>query len=350
MEDFLFSKITELGKPFDGLIAGSFTAMSGSKAEIFPKDLATIVENTNAAIQSTATESGEVVGFPIDEEGHDHKGGAGWIVKVELEGDKIRFIPNWTERGKQLIGDNIRRFFSASIDLKNKVILGGSLTNYPASRFSNGKIALRPVELSQELHSLDIEPSEGFIKEFAQKLIDAISGLSANDEAIEKGNDMDLNEYAQTDEGKAELAALVNAKAESRATELADKMVATQLADAKRNAGILEFAEEVTNGEEKALPLETSRVAEFLGKLPPELVEEAQAILSEVLAAGTLDFSEQGHAKTLQGKAEFPAELAGTLNDWIGEGNSIKEFFAINAAELGAQSDYNLTEFTVEEK
>jgi hypothetical protein len=159
--DFLF---TELGdpKPFEGMAAGKFTDMSGQTVEIKSSDLPKIVEHTKASIESTRTESGEIVGLPIDPDGHNHAGGAGWIVDVSLDssGTKIKFIPKWTEVGLKLIKDNIRRFFSVSLDLANKVILGGSLTNWPATRTKEGKILLRPIELSIAMFAIDESLSE----------------------------------------------------------------------------------------------------------------------------------------------------------------------------------------------
>lgn len=155
-QDFLFTELAG-SKAFDGMASGKFTDMHGTAVEIMDDDLPAIVEQTKAVIASTATESGEIVGLPIDEENHNHKGGAGWIVDVSMDesGKKIRFVPKWTEIGLKLLGDNIRRFFSVSVDLKEKVILGGSLTNWPATRTKEGKLLLRPIELSTSLLAID---------------------------------------------------------------------------------------------------------------------------------------------------------------------------------------------------
>ena len=43
------------------------------------------------------------------------------------------------------------RFFSSTIDLGRMTILGGSLTNWPATRdVKSGRTLLRPIELSME--------------------------------------------------------------------------------------------------------------------------------------------------------------------------------------------------------
>lgn len=137
------------GRAFDGVACGTFTDMHGRSVTISPEDLPAYVANTKAAIAATKGESGELAGLPIDARDHDKGDGAGWIVDCEAAGEKLRFVPKWTELGLELVGKSIRRFFSATIDLANKVILGGTLTNWPATRAPNGRVLLRPIELSE---------------------------------------------------------------------------------------------------------------------------------------------------------------------------------------------------------
>jgi len=180
--DFLFAELSGT-KPFDGMASGKFTDFSGRSVEIKAEDLPAIVEKTKLAIASTVTEGGEVVGLPIDEDGHNHKGGAGWIVDVEMDagGKKIRFVPKWTEIGMRLIKENIRRFFSVSVDLANKVVLGGSLTNWPATRNADGQILLRPIELSTELFRLEEKNMDtNFVKTGFQKIAEDIQNFIAS--------------------------------------------------------------------------------------------------------------------------------------------------------------------------
>jgi len=145
------------GKPFDGLAAGTFMDMWFQRAELRLEDFPEIVSNTNEAIEATHTESGELVGLPIDARGHENGDGAGWIVSASLENDKIRLTPKWTEIGLELLKKGIRRFFSATVDIDNKVILGGTLTNWPATRDKKGKILLRPIELETDHQFYEME-------------------------------------------------------------------------------------------------------------------------------------------------------------------------------------------------
>lgn len=152
MSGFFYIELASLalGKAFDAVVSGNFVDMLGRKVTFKKADLQTYVKNTMEAIEATTTESGEVVGLPIDARGHDKGDGAGWIVEAKFEDGKVRVVPKWTEVGQELIQKGIRRFFSPTVDTENKVILGGTLTNWPATRDKKGKILLRPIELEQE--------------------------------------------------------------------------------------------------------------------------------------------------------------------------------------------------------
>ena len=160
----------------DGVAPGKFTDMRGKNVEIKTDDFQSFVDNTLAALETTKDSNGEVVGFPIDAIGHDHAEAAGWVKSVRLSenGKVIQFLVEWNELGKKSISEKLLRYFSPSIDLGEKVILGGSLTNYPASRTKKHEMLLKPVALSMELFSLEgmslderLEKIRGaFVKQF----------------------------------------------------------------------------------------------------------------------------------------------------------------------------------------
>ena len=129
-----------------------FMSMGGHEVTVSAEELQDYVKNGQAIIDSTVDSTGEPVGLPIDMQSHDHKGGAGWIkgLKIDTARNVVLFLVEWTEAGAELIRSNMRRFFSPSIDPTAKFILGGSLTNWPASRNSIGQLLLKPVELSQD--------------------------------------------------------------------------------------------------------------------------------------------------------------------------------------------------------
>lgn len=160
--NFLFTEMTAevltAGREFDGLVPlDAVRDMYGHPVTIKQDELPTYLANTRAAIEATRSESGELVGLPIDAAGHDKGDGAGWIQGIELVGGNLlRLLPSWTEIGVELISKSIRRFFSPTVDTVNKVILGGSLTNWPASRNKKGHTLLRPIELSANLYTKDL--------------------------------------------------------------------------------------------------------------------------------------------------------------------------------------------------
>ena len=137
------------GQPFDALAPlEDAPDMHGRGVTIQASELQTYLTNTLAAIEATRGANGELAGLPIDARDHDKGDSGGWIVGAMIENGLIRFVPKWTELGIELISKGLRRFFSATIDLSNKVILGGSLTSWPATRNAKGQVLLRPIELS----------------------------------------------------------------------------------------------------------------------------------------------------------------------------------------------------------
>jgi len=159
---FLFSQLaTADEKPFDCMAAGDFVDMYGRATVIKREDLATFVVNTQRNIAATRAEGGEVVGLPIDWMNHNHGEAAGWIVDVALAGDGrdvILCTPRWNEMGRELIGKDTVRYFSPEFDPRAKCIVGGSLTNWPATRTREQKILLRPIALSQ-LSAIQVDES-----------------------------------------------------------------------------------------------------------------------------------------------------------------------------------------------
>lgn len=180
VRNFLFTELTadslSEGREFDGLVPlDNVRDMYGQPVTIKAEELPTYLANTLAAIEATRSESGELVGLPIDAAGHDKGDGAGWITGLARVGNLLRFVPKWTEIGTNLIGKSIRRFFSPTVDTVNKVILGGSLTNWPASRNKQGHTLLRPIELSATLFQLADESLDERTMNIRRAFYDATS-------------------------------------------------------------------------------------------------------------------------------------------------------------------------------
>ena len=362
---FIFAELK--GDPsaaFDGLPATDtlgypLTDMRGNKVDIKKDDLPVLLENTLLAIESTRTESGEVVGLPIDLNNHDHQGGAGWIVGVELDAIRnvIRFIPRWTQAGLDLIKNDIRRFFSATFDPINRVIHGGSLTNSPATKNKKGQYLLRPIELSETLFVEEKEMEETIqktpLQDIADKFANFIASFKGDDkpeikpegenkmtdvtpvvEAVAEPANPTLTELLKTPEAVQELGKMAELKAQ--------EFVKAEM----RKKEIVEFASTLVGGSADSpygLPVKASEVVALLLSLPPAQSEAVQMLLTKTMKA-TVNFMETGLNGDFNAHPRLPEIYKPSLNMWLESGKDIKSFFAQNV-ELGSEKDYNLSEF-----
>jgi len=358
-KDFLFvdlATVADISKPFDCMAAGQFTDMWGYDFEIKAEDLP----------ESTRDSEGNVVGFPIDTMGHNHREAAGWILDVKQVGSIVQSSVRWNDLGRELIGSDQVRFFSPTIDIETRVIMGGSLTNWPATRTKDHQILLRPVELSEQLQALN---DVSFLERVEMIVNKAISGLSrpGNPPATTPDitlhprqggvteEDMTLELEKLTPEQRTTLLrsalaagalpAEMQAQIETRATELAN----VKLSAEKRQTHIAEFTARVAGGTAEkpvGLPIPADDLAKFMAALTPEAQEQLETILTRIVDSGMVDFKEHGSSLTQTGNAVLPPEIAVQLKKWMEiKGNSIDEFFTVNAVELGAMADYNLSEF-----
>lgn len=137
----------------------------------------------------------------------------------------------------------------------------------------------------------------------------------------------------------AQLSALV----EERAQTMFKQMVEAE----RRKTRILDFTRTVTG---KGLPVQGEDLTAFLSSLTPEQLESAEALFSKIVeTGGKIDFEEHGHSKTLEGAQPLPPEMAASLRTWIDAGQTVEDFFRVNAVELGAMTDYNLSDFEKKE-
>jgi hypothetical protein len=395
------SLVGEGGKPFDGMAAGKFTDMYGREVEFKTGELAEYVRNTQAVLESTRDSNGEVVGLPIDALNHDHAEAAGWIIAVELAGSVIRFTPRWTDRGRELISGNIMRYFSPSVDLTRKIILGGSLTNWPATRDAEtGAILLKPVELSAVLGT-DAQAAPGGQSEMTTILDDLKSFITSlfnrkDSEPTNNGGEspadlanhdevikMDVTREELTamiaesvkaalasqpaaQQNKAEFSALVDAglseevkaqrKAELEAYMASERAQAelefrAQLERTRFEGKMTELAVRLTGGTDAhpyGLRVGADELKAHLMKLDADEAKFWTELLTGVQERGLIEFGEAGHGRVMQGTRELPAEIKRLLESWLKNGGDLTGFFKANAVELGAMSDYNLAQYQEE--
>jgi 2'-5' RNA ligase len=359
------------GRPFDAMASGTFTDMYGRSIKIEAKDLPEFVANTQAAIQAARTESGELVGLPIDAHGHDKGDGAGWIVGVEMEGEKIRFLPKWTKIGRELIGDGIRRFFSATVDVARKVVLGGTLTNWPATRDKAGKVMLRPIELSIFSPAAVANPAPIMEDDMTKEEIVALVGdtiksvLSVQLPAmlaqhapppVPSGNGNGTGS-AQLDSELIDALGLgeMSAAAQERIHSLVGQQVAAaqkaaemafqrKLVEANRKRVVAEFSSRVTGGSDEAprgLPVDSDKLSEAVLKLPAEQQKFWMELCEAVVKDGLIQFTELGHGRKLTGVVPLPADIARELD--AGELTLADLSNPIIAPALGDLDQYDLS-------
>ena len=432
------------GKPIDGFTAGTFIDMWGRKHEFKEEELPEYVANTKAAIAGTELSDGTVRGLPIDCQAHDNEDAAGWIVDLNLVDGLIRFAVEWTDLGVDLIKRGLRAYFSATIDMTHKLILGGSLTNWPATRDNKtGATLLAPVELANRpgMFTLsdesfeeriervrqafyEIEPTtdgpEGYVEavyedfaiversDGAWRVPYAMEGegvsfapesewvqvrktwLEAAKERFRKSRqgasnmkDFKLSEADQKSLATQLLPALLPAVVEAlgkdgfanlRASDIesaidvtkldlgplssliddrANELVKAELVRRQRDADIASFSKRMTGGDEdttKGLPCAEADLSAFLGTLDDKQLETAKALLEKIQGEGLVEFSERGHGREGEDKKPLPDELAKHLRTHLEiKGNTVKDWFAMNAASLGAMADYDLSEFEKKE-
>lgn len=359
---FLFSDCSELSamglKPIDGMSVGKFTSMWGDVVEFKEEDLETYAVNTKKVINSTRTESGQVVGLPIDMDMHDHKGGAGWIkdVIVDMERKILRFLVEWTDEGAEVIQKNIRRFFSPSADVENKVVLGGSLTNWPATRDEkSGKILLRPIELSKYLKEIDMPTLEDLMAD-VQKSNESIATLAQAVTAL-TGKVADLSKQAPvapnaSGDPDGISPAIKDLLGTPEAVEELGRQASVKAQDLikseKRKMVVVEFASRIAGGTKEkpfGLKVRPAEIVALVLSLPDKQGNAVMKILEQSLDAA-IDFAEHGiDAEGFLNKPALPDAMLKIAREWVGAGKSIQEFFSINAEELGAIDNYNISEF-----
>jgi hypothetical protein len=457
-------------KPFDGMAVGEFTDMYGRRAKFKREEMPEYVANTKAILASTVDSSGEVVGLPIDTMNHDHREAAGWLVDVELgeSKDVILFTPRWNDMGMGMITGDIARFFSPTVNLENKSIEGGSLTNWPATRDEKtGKILLRPIELSRQMfeltdeslpdriqriarafrqtfrdsydaeYSWPVDVFEGYvICEMGEKLyrvdfketdeglefaefdkwvevkrsyVEAamrqfkkfVSGLFKPESDVSNGGgdapdqtetgviEMELTEQELTDritnavsaalatqkpapvqKPAADLSALLDVeglseeakkqrKAELAAYIASQRQVAelewrSELARHAHESKMAELANRAVGGSDEAprgFRVAAEELKAHLMKMDPDEAKFWTDLMAVTQEKGLMDFGERGHSRVLQGSQALPDSIKANMRSWLSvAGNTVEDFFKLNAVELGSMADYNLAEFQPKEK
>jgi hypothetical protein len=273
----------------------------------------------------------------------------------------IRLIPKWTEIGRELISKGIRRFFSATIDVSNKVVLGGTLTNWPATRDENNRVMLRPIELESGLHTVKtLEPEPAV----AAPLVESKGGTMPEDTKVDEVEDVTTApveatppaEPADPPADPVVTAELVQEFANAGGREPADLALAVQKRSERIAANrvqemmeqreqewqITNLAAHYTGGAKYGLPVSIGELTSFMSSLNPEQFRVASDLFGTITDNGLVEFQEIGHGRRLL-KQPLPAEYHANLKLAIEAGNSVEAFFEL--AGLGDPAKYDLSQF-----
>lgn len=368
------------GKPFDGLMAGNFVDMRGREVEIDAEDLPEYVANTRDLIRKNVEGRG-LDGLPIDAKLHDKGDAAGWIVDVLLEDDVLRIIPKWTDLGVEKIRKGIQRLFSATIDTANKVILGGTLTNWPAIK------GLRAIELSSGTYilqeeSLDDKDDRGGIQqEYAEprreeiknerilkmeiteeqfkERVDALVSTRLNELIAERMGLEDGRQFEETDIDPLDLfdlsdqvenieVALTERQLElyNQLEERAEKQALRKLQRIRHEQNVADLAHDLTAGTDeapRAFRQDTETLEEMLLALPRDQYQKWADLLTATQKNGLAEFEELGHAKKVTGTKKLPDYYADQLRTGELKLSDLRN--PLIADEVGDLAQYDLSEF-----
>ena len=360
------------GKPFAGFALGKFVDMHGRAVEFAKDSISEFLSNTIKAID--AAKAKRMPGLPIDAQKHDKGEAAGWIVSAELGevtdsgGDSIPAIylaAEWTSLGVRLLSDKILTNFSPTVDLTNKTIRGGSLTNWPASVDAKGVPLFNAVELQAQSQTSDnpvvaaesqtdisdnedkdmtIEMTQELEEMVSARVKAALAEQNAGSQKVDLAQLVEafgLNtEDAQQNQIKHldELAQMVERQANLKWQQ--------KLSTMQRENRTAELAQRVTGGTPDAprgIPTQSEVLKAELMKLSNEQAKFWGGLMETITQNGLVDFSELGHSKKLTGTHQLPAEYATALTE--GKLTVADLSNPIIANDLGDLNQYDLSQW-----
>jgi hypothetical protein len=368
--DFAEDAVHEL-VPVQIMRAGTFTEMHGRQVEITEDDLEAYVSNFTAGL--AGQELPVFTGHPPEATRHAEPA-AGWFRKVYtrlLDGVKTLWADiELTEMGRDLLRKKLYKYLSPTLNLSNKLLLGGGFVNLPAIK---GQPA---IEMSQFLWEATMESERTFMQRIADAVRDFVRGGAAEGSETPAPDTSDMAAPApptvaavpatlkHTDGGDTmddvQLAELrdkirgeVEAEFAGRKQEMADfaekirteerEKVIAELAERQKLEGeVAEFAASVCGGD-AGLSAPVDEVKAFLLTLTPEQREAAKKLLSQKV----VDFSEQGHQGAgVKSAVLAPEALAGLRMHLAASekprAEAIAAFCAANELDM---ADYDLSEF-----
>lgn len=370
--------------------------MHGLDVTVSDADLEGYAANSNAALGSKNIPA--EIGHPQD----PGAPAAAWYKSFSVKAvNGVKWVCAQIELsalGARSLADQLYKYFSASLDLEAKQIIGGGFVNRPAvsgqlpvgslSEYLRPRGEVRQMALDQTMLDDMATGIEKLIKKMGtgmaadpndQSALDAIRSGLTQLYATLKGQGAATNAdttgtagggasggspgggtkpgMAQGVMTEAELTArLAQVRDEERTRMLAQqKEHERQLAEARdderkrvlaeqsRKSEIVSLAAELTTGP-KAFWHKPAELEELLGKLTDDDRKLIAPLLKELRTKGFVDLAEHGHSGNGAGGKELPKYAKPLLVAWLAKKETIETFFSMNP-ELGKAEEYNLAEF-----
>ena len=398
--------LLEGSKSFSGFAAGTWETFL-SEIEIKESELNDYRKNTLVLIEARKGK-GEA-GLPIDAKGHNHGEAAGWITgvkrskEINSNGEDVpvlKFDAKWTELGVHVLSERLVTNFSPEFYTDEKVIVGGSLTNWPATMDENKVPIFSAVQLSKGVGMLENLRAKimSLFDELKSKVKNELEdetelehngGTEMADELTLEQLSEEEREYLLDQARKAAFADLgvegtpeeISAKLKKRvdvdalkalsgnafaeaffaeAEKVADEhfeqlevrsaqMLQQKLAEMNKKREIVSFCNDVTGGTKSVpygLRVERVELENVLAGLDEGARVKVQALLKSTWEHGRVDFGEIGHGnEPKHGNKRLSDLIAEQLKVAIGDGSTIEEFFKAAGEELAPQADYDLRGF-----
>lgn len=361
----------------DCLSVGVLWDMFKREVTILESELQSYISGTLEAIERTRTSKGEIVGLPIDNMNHNREESCGRIINVKLGkgpiGNSIIIAEVlWNDVGLDLIKSNKVRGFSATVNIRDRIILGGSLTNWPATVDQTGKLLLRPVELSQSSNGdngMTPEEIEQIIKTRLEEMVAPTVtaqmqtsfanlglGNKSNNESSESSGNKDtavqpnIFELFDSAEALEEVQNEMRRQFAAQYQTIRDSMAqqsAVLIAQMNHENRVRDFCANIGSGTgyNFSLPVELELVTKFTASLNHQQFKMFSSIVDEVLQNGLIDLRELGSGSTSEnnvGTQKLPKEIAESLKQGIIKVSDLSS----PILNLGDLSVYDLSEFS----
>lgn len=377
------------GRPFPGMaFIDGLVDMWGNSFEFETWDPDVVARRTKRAIKDYQNKG--MPGLPIDARQHDKGDAAGWIVDASTgqvndsrgkEYGAIFLTADWTTLGVSLISERILANFSPTIDIENQLIMGGSLTNWPATIDKKGIPLFDAIELSrQAVSERESDPentrsdggstmTENFTMteearaELQTMIATAVSGAVAE---LEQSKNAPAEEDAESEQSGAfinvaELASIMGLDVEDAEEDgikhldkLAELVEAQanlkwqkKLSQLARDRKMSELSQRVTGGtmeSPRGIPVDAETLKTELSKLDESGAAFWGGLLETVVNHGLTQFAEYGKDGKQVSKSPVPEFAVSSLVAALAAGNSAEDFF--QTAGLGSADQYDLAPYT----